>query len=262
MAGRDGAGARQDALLVRSLEKGFRVLAAFDAGRPSMSLTEIAAATGLDKPAAQRFTHTLERLGYLAKDPATRRYALTTRTLDLGHHYTRSNPLIQRALPYMQLLSQQAEEAVSLSVLDGTEIVYVLRFMSRHMLSTNVTVGTRLPAYCSSPGLAILSRLAPDKARAILEASDRRALTPATVHEMPALLDKIAHAARRGYAHAFEEIYPGDLSFAAAVTDAAGAPLGAVSISVSRLRCTREDAERRFAPLVVGAAQAMSPAPG
>ncbi len=59
-----------------------------------MSLTQLAGAADLDKSAAQRFAHTLERLGHLSKDPETRRYALTTRTLDLGHHYTRSNPLL------------------------------------------------------------------------------------------------------------------------------------------------------------------------
>lgn len=254
----EGDGGRQDALLVRSLEKGFRVLAAFDAGQPSMSLTQLAAATGLDKSAAQRFTHTLEQLGYLSKDPETRRYALTTRTLDLGYHYTRSNPLLQRALPYLQHLSQAADEAVSLSVLDGTEVVYVMRFMSRHMLSTNVIVGTRLPAYCSSPGRAILARLPAVEAAAILERSDRRPLTPTTIWQMPALRQALELTVRRGYAHAFEEIFPGDISLAAAVVNAKGAPIAAVSISVSKLRCPAEDAEQRYAPLVVSAAQAMS----
>lgn len=251
-------GGRQDALLVRSLEKGFRVLAAFDAGRPSMSLTQLAAAAGLDKSAAQRFTYTLEQLGYLSKDPETRRYALTTRTLDLGYYYTRSDPLLQRALPYLQHLSQAADEAVSLTLLDGTEVVYVLRFMSRHMLSTNVMVGTRLPAYCSSPGMAILARLPIDAAHAILERSDRRPLTPATTWQMPALIEKLELTAQRGYAHAFEEIFPGDISFGAAVTDTKGAPVAAVSISVSKVRCSPEEAEQRYAPLVVSAAQGMS----
>lgn len=196
--------------------------------------------------------------GYLSKDPETRRYALTTRTLDLGYHYTRSNPLLQRALPYLQHLSQEADEAISLSVLDGTEVVYVLRFMSRHMLSTNAIVGTRLPAYCSSPGLAILARLPRDEALAILERPDRRPLTPATTWQLPALVEKLDLTARHGYAHAFEEIFAGDISLAIAVMGANGMPTATISISVPKLRCSAEEAERRYAPLLVSAAQAMS----
>ncbi len=249
---------RADPLFIRSLDKAFRILSIFDADRPSLSLSQIAVASNLDRSAAQRFSYTLERLGYLRKDPETKRFELTTRTLDLGYHFTRSNPLVQKALPYLQHLSRETEEAVSLSVLDGTEIVYVSRFMSRHMLSTDVIVGTRLPAYCSSPGRAILSRLDVAQARAILLESHLRRFTPRTTIDLPALEAILALAAERGYAHAYDEIYPGDISFAAPVIGPGGRLDGAISISISSLHWSATDAEARFAPLLMGTAQSMS----
>jgi IclR family pca regulon transcriptional regulator len=247
-----------DPLYVRSVEKGFRVLAAFGSGRATLSLAQIALETKLDKSAAQRFTHTLARLGYLRKDPETKRFELTTRALDLGYHYTRASPLVERSLPYLMHLSRDTEETVSLTVLDGNEIVYVSRFMSRYMLNTNIIIGSRLPAYCTAPGRAMLSRLPAEQAHAILRKSELRSYTPHTICRLPELLAQLAQSARRGYALANEEIFANDISIASAVLGSKGEVLGAVSIAVSKLRCPVAEAEERFAPLVTAASQAMS----
>ena len=81
---------------------------------------------------------------------------------------------MERALPYLQHLSKETEETVNLTIPDGTEVVFVSHFLSRHVLNTDVIVGTRLPAYCTAPGIAILSRLPAMEAEAIIEASDLR----------------------------------------------------------------------------------------
>jgi len=253
-----GRVAVEDPLYVQSVEKAFRVLAAFDSGRPSLSLTEIAAATGLDKSAAQRFTHTLARLGYLRKVPETRRFELTTRTLELGYHYTRSSPLLEAALPKLLDLSRLTEESISLTVPDDTHIVYVSRLVSRHMLHTNVIIGTRLPAYCTAPGIAILSRLPLAEARATLRRSTLRPFTPHTTWRMPDLLAKLKGSAAQGYAIACEEIYANDVSVAAAILGPRGDPIAAITIAASKLRCSAEQAVERFAPLVVAAAGSLS----
>lgn len=250
----------EDALYVQSVEKAFRVLAAIGRGQPGMGLTELAAAAGLDRSAAQRFSHTLERLGYLRKDPRTRRYELTPRTLDLGAMYIRSSTLVDRALPYLMELSRRSEEAVSLTVLDGTEIVYVARLLSRNAMHANIIIGSRLPAFCTAPGIAILSRLPRAEAMAVLEASDRRAHTPHTTTALPALARRLEETARRGYVVTSEELFVNDVSIAAPVLGPLREPLAAVNIAVSKLRCPPAEAESLYAPLVTGAATAMSQA--
>jgi DNA-binding IclR family transcriptional regulator len=251
-------GSREDPLFVRSIEKAFRVLSAFGAGRPTLSLSQVAEAAELDKSSAQRFTHTLERLGYLRKDPDTRRFELTTRALDLGYHYTRASPIVDHAMPYLLDLSRNTEEAISLTVLDGAEIVYVARFMSRRMVSGNVIVGTRLPAYCTAPGRAMLACLPQSQARGLLASSERKAYTPHTTWRMPELMASLADVISRRYAVAVEEIFPNDISLGAAITGARGEPVGAVSLSVSRLHMAAEAAETRFAPMLCAAARSMS----
>ncbi|MDQ4061507.1 MAG: IclR family transcriptional regulator [Pseudomonadota bacterium] len=247
-----------DPLMVLSVEKAFRVLSAFGIQRPTMSLSQIAAATGMDVSAAQRFTHTLSRLGYLRKDRDTKRFELTPKTLALGYHFLRSNRLIERAMPYLMHLSKETEEAVNLTMLDDTEIIFVSRFVSRHMLNTDVIVGSRMPAFCTAPGMAILSRLPEAEALAILERSDRKPITPSTTWRMEDLAPKLRRSAEQGFATAFEEFYRGDGSIAAAIIDAHGRAEGAINVAVSLSRYSAEEATERFAPLVVAAARAVS----
>ena len=53
---------------IASIEKAFRLLAAFDQKSPEMSLSQLSEATSLTIPNVQRITHTLVELGLLTKD--------------------------------------------------------------------------------------------------------------------------------------------------------------------------------------------------
>ncbi|TQI76864.1 IclR family transcriptional regulator [Bosea sp. AK1] len=254
----DHAGRKDDALMVNSVEKAFRVLSAFGRQHPTLNLSQVASETGMDVSAAQRFTHTLTRLGYLRKDAQTKRFELTAKTLDLGYHFVRSSRLLDRAMPYLMHLSKETEETVNLTVREETEIIFVSRFLSRHVLNTDVIIGTRMPAYATAPGIAMLSRLPESEAMAIIDASDRRAHTPSTTWEREALREKLRQSAAQGYATAFEEVYLGDASIAAVVVDHHGRPEAAVNIATSTSRYSHEEVVSRFSSLVIAAAHAIS----
>ncbi|MCZ4354837.1 helix-turn-helix domain-containing protein [Roseovarius aestuarii] len=250
---------KADPLMVQSVAKAFRVLEAFDSGHPRMTLSQIAQRTDLDLSGAQRFAHTLQVLGYLDKDPKTRQFELTVKSLDRAYHFTRSSRLVDRALPILQYLSKETEETVNLTVLDGTEIVFISRFLSRHVLNTDVIIGTRLPAYCMAPGRAILSAMPPEDAEAILAASDIKAHTPNTITDLQALRASIEQTRLDGYATAFEELYRGDGSVAAPILGADGHVMGAVSVAASTLRYSRTAMIETFATMIVAAARSISP---
>jgi len=249
---------RSDTLMVQSVAKAFRVLTVFDKGRGSLTLSQIAQQTGMDISTVQRFTHTLTQLGYLRKDPATRQFELSIKTLDLAYHYIRGSRLVDRAVPVLLQLSTQTEEAVSLTVLDGTEVVFVLRYLSRRMLNTDVIAGTRLPAYCTAPGRAMLSRLPEARVRDILAHSALYAHTPSTPTDQDALLARIDQARQDGYAAAFDEIYHGDASIAAPILDADGQAIAAVNIAVPLARMDRAQFLETFTHLVITAARSIS----
>ncbi len=249
---------RDSPLFVGSLEKGLRVLGAFDETRRTLRLTEIAAATGLDKSAAQRFTHTLFELGYLRKDGKTKHYSLAPKVLELGFTYLRTDALVERAAPYLLEANRRSEETVNLTELDGTEVVYVARVPSRHVISVDVILGTWLPAYCTAPGRAILAFLEEDEARDILERSDRIAYTDTTETDIDALMGRLAQARRDGYAVAAGEYYIGDLSIAAPVFDFSCRPVAAVNMAVPSGRWTVAEVRKRLSGIVLETARAIT----
>lgn len=254
----NGNGGDDDPLMVGSVEKAFRLLTALDSQRPSMTLTQLAEAVDLDKSATQRFAHTLTRLGYLTKDPETKRFALSVKTLTLGYPYLRANQLVTRTAPYLLHLSNTTGERVNLTVLHETDIVIVSRFVSRDVLNPDITIGTRLPAYCTASGRAILSRLATAEVREILRRSNLKAYTDLTVHRIPELLTVLESAAKQGYASVYGEFFQNDLSVAAPILDANGRSLGALNISTARPGFDPQQMEKEFAPLVVAAARSVS----
>jgi IclR family pca regulon transcriptional regulator len=248
----------RESLMVQSVDKALRVLRIFDGTRRRLSLSQIAAAAGLDLSAAQRFVHTLTRLGYLRKDESSRLYTLSARTLEFGLSYLQSSELVARAMPYLLHLHQTCGETTNLTILDGEEIVFISRFPSRNVFNVDVVVGTRLPAFCTAPGLAMLAHLDPAEAEAALRRSDRRAFTAHTVTDLRKLAARLEIVRKDGFAIAEQQVFLGDLSVAAAILDGAGRPEGAINLASSTARWTTAQAREIYAPMVVAAAAAAS----
>ena len=245
-------------LFVRSIEKAFRLLSAFDGSERFLSLSEIAERSGLDKSAAQRFTHTLVALGYLERCPATKRVSLGKQMLDFSFCYLRSNALVEAATPILVELRRHCEERVNLSLYDGTTLIYAIRQQGRRQYFESSLVGRRMPTFCSSGGRAMLSRLPEEEMQAVIARSDLSPLTGDTITDPQQIYEKIAEARSQGYAIVWNESVVGEITVAAAVIDGEGMPIAAVHISGSLGEWQPEEFERRFAPLVVEAANALS----
>lgn len=249
---------QRSSLFVNSVEKAMRVLTAFDGTKRQLTLSQIAALTEMDLSSAQRFTYTLTTLGYLRKDENSKAYELSPRLFDFTYHYLASSELVYRASPYVQQLSKETEETANITVLDGTDIVFVLRIVSRHVFSPNIIVGTRVPAYCTAPGLAMLATLPDDEIAQVLDRSQLLQHTQRTIFKPKAIRDRIERVRAAGYAHTEEEYYLGDISTAAAIVDGDGRAVGAINVAVAKPRWKGEADEKRIADLLITAAASIS----
>ena len=243
--------------MILSVEKAFRILEAFNTMHSRMTLSEVAQQAGLDLSATQRFCHTLNKLGYLDKNPVTRQFSLALRVLDLGFNYRHSSQLATSAMPILQHLSRETEETVNLTVLEGTDVVYISRIQSRHVLNTAVMTGTRLPAYCVSPGRAILSRMPEEDALAVVSSSNIVQHTQATIIDPQQIMECIAIGRQQGYVACFEELYLGDASIAAPIMGAGNKVVGAISIATTLARFNREEVISRYSSLIIAAARSI-----
>lgn len=249
---------KADPLFVGSLEKGLKILDCYTGGETALSLTEICRLAQLDKSAAQRFTHTLMKLGYLEKDERTKRYSPSARVLDWSVAYMRSDRLIQSAGPYLVNLHEETRQAVNLSRLIATDVMYVVRIPARRARLLSPIVGERVPAFCTASGRAILSGRSDEEVGDLL---DRSILVPFTAHticDRATILERIAEARLTGYAIAEEECLPGELTIAAPILNAEGRSIGGVNMSMTTRDWTVERMRGELAPILLRTAAALS----
>ncbi|NKR43132.1 helix-turn-helix domain-containing protein [Rhodococcus hoagii] len=241
---------------IQSIERGFSVLLAFDEHDPEPSLAELATKTELSRPAVRRILLTLQRLGYVRANGS--RWSLTPRVLSIGRHYSASHGLADVAMPRLVELSERTGESASLGVLDDTEVVYAARVPVRRIMSINVSVGTRVPAFATSMGRALLAWAPTETVDRVIEATEFEKLTPATVGTPDDLRTELARVRAQGFALTAAELEEGLISVAAPVRDSSGAVVAVTACSTSSGRSTPEQFRAAAAPAVVAAADALS----
>jgi IclR family pca regulon transcriptional regulator len=242
----DRIGQAPDREIMGGFLKGLAVIEVFDRGREALSIAEVAKATGLDRATARRCLLTLQRIGYAETDG--RQFRLTPRILRLGFAYLAATPLPRLVQPYIDRLSSSTQESCSVAMLDDTEIVYVARASQRRVLSVSLTVGSRLPAYCTSMGRVMLASLPTEEARAILDRSERRKFTRHTVTDLEALMDILAQVAHDDFATVDEELEIGLRSIAVPIRNTRGRVTAALNIGAQAARVDLKEMVVGFLP--------------
>jgi IclR family pca regulon transcriptional regulator len=239
--------ARQpDKETIAGFSKGLRVIEAFDAGRPRLTITEVAQSTGLERATARRCLLTLVRDGYASYDGKF--FSLAPRVLRLGYAYLSSTPLPRLVQPFLEHLATATSESCSASTLDGVDIVYVARASQKRVMSIGLSVGSRLPAYCSSMGRVLLAALPEKERSAMLAASALRRLTPRTIVDPGELAAAIETARRNGYAIVDQELEIGLRAIAVPLLDASGKVVAAINVGAQAERVSPEQMRREFLP--------------
>jgi IclR family transcriptional regulator, pca regulon regulatory protein len=241
---------------VQSFARGLQVICSFSVQAPQQTLTEVAARSGLSRAGARRILLTLQTLGYVSSDG--RLFKLTPRILDLGFAYLSSMPMWNLAEPEMQALAARVGESCSAAMLDGADIVYVLRVPTHKIMSISLGVGSRLPAHCTSLGRMLLAGLSDDEALSLLHASDRPALTRHSVTEPNELLARVRLARKQGWCLVNQELEEGLISLAAPLTDRSGRTVAALNISGQANRTPAKQMQDTMLPALLEAAATIS----
>ena len=148
--------------------------------KPRVTQSELSALTGLTRATARRSLITLASLGYVEAEDGV--YRLTPKVIEFATGYLGANDgWIAIATPYLEVLRNKVEENVSAVVLDRTDIVYVASFAADTVMSINVRIGGRKPAYCTAMGRVLLAGMPEDCARDVLEMSNIQQKTDNTI---------------------------------------------------------------------------------
>jgi IclR family pca regulon transcriptional regulator len=251
----DGRAARPPEF-VQSLERGLTVFSAFSRETPSMTLSEVARATGLTRATARRLLFTLCELGYASTDG--KRFALTPKVLDIGYAYLSSLDLAGIAQSEMEALVEQTHESCSAAVLDGGEIVYVARVPTKRIMAISLGLGSRLPAHAASMGRVLLADLTPSELDRHLAGTTLTPLTPNTITDEATLRTELDRVRQQGWALVDQELEEGVRSVAAPLCDARGRAIAALNVSSHAGRVDLSTLRDVFLPALLATAHRIS----
>lgn len=249
---REDVSSEADGDYIQSLERGLSVIRAFDADHRELSLSEVAAVTGLSRAAARRFLRTLVHLGYM--HAADGKFSLRPRILELGYAYLSSLTLPEVAMPHLEELLEQVHESSSVSELDGDDIVYIARVPSKRIMRVTISVGTRFPAYATSMGRVLLAARPDEWLAEYLNGRAFDHLTGHTITSAGDLHRELRLIRARGWALVDQELEEGLRSVAAPIRDAGGTVIAAINVATHAGRRGLENiAEDLVQPMLAAA---------
>lgn len=237
---------------VEAIGRGLAVLTVFSRSRSTLTLTEVAKLVGISRPTARRVLLTLQSLGYLRSEG--RKFELTAKVLDLSSAYFSSLGLGSIAQPEMERLVEDTHESCSVSVLEGTDIVYVARVPTRRIMTISLGLGSRLPAYASAMGRVLLADLPEDHLQNALNATRFQAFTSRTIVDRRKLEQQLATVRVQGWALVDQELEEGLRSIAAPLRNTRGRTVAAMNLGTHTSRVSLERLRKELLPLLMGAA--------
>lgn len=228
----EDAGERGDGTyLSPPVQRAARLLRHIAEGDSVANMSRTARDLGINRTTLLRLLHTLEAERFIEPRPEGLGWRIGVGLIGLTAQAFFSEDLVQTSVPVLARLAETLSLSAHLGVLDGLEIVYLVRRVPNHSFASNIRIGSRLPAHAANMGRIILAHLAPERvdrmyAGAVLKAvTPHTAVTPAQLH---AQLD-IDRAS--GLAWSDGNYEAGISSVAAAILDATNTPVAALNVS-------------------------------
>ena len=246
----------------QSLERGLEILASFGQSQGLIGISELSRGLDLSRSTTHRYVATLARLGYLQQDPASKRYRLGPKVLDLGFSALNSMDLLEISAPHLRQLSDETQHTVNLAILDDTDVVYIERCRTsrpgQRDIDLNLHVGARLPAYCTAMGKAILAFVPEERLETIIERIDFVPRGPNTLTDPDAFREELGKIRATGIAVNDEELAYGLRSIGAPIHAHSGEVVAALNLAVHRTMGSMEELVAHFGPAVTKAARDIS----
>lgn len=219
-------------MMITSVTKAAEILKLFLKGESELSLKEISGTFEQHKSSVYRTLSTLVEARFLEKDGVTGKYHLGLIFLDFAGNVLGRFNVRDQAKPYLEKLAEQTREIIHLSILEGSEIIY----LDKKGLAQPLTVATKIwgrhPSHCSAMGKVLLSGLKREELIKVLGEGPYTKMTPNTITDFKVLLKVLECVREEGYAIDDEEAFPGIRCVAAPIQDNTGKIIAAVSATV------------------------------
>ncbi len=233
-----------------ALGKGLRVLESLSTADGPVRLSHLSSELGMQKSSVHRVLRVLIDAGFVRQDPATDLYSATLKVWELGSAVVAALPIKQAATTVLQELHRRTGETVSLSVLDGDDVLYLDKIVSPRPMGFSTRVGSRVPAPLTVAGRAMLAF--EDDPRALIERVARR-VGRGAVHTGKAMAD-IRQVQEDGYLVGVGRSERGIVGIAAAVPGPGGRAAAGLTVSAPAKRLGKRQEREIIDALLVAAA--------
>ena len=239
------------ARLVPALVRSLDILELFLGEQEELSMPEIVAQTCLPRTTVFEIVGTLVARNYLSRTDGDKdRFELGFMSLQLGSAYRRRSRLVGVAQRIAEEVAAECSETVNVAFLDGGDVVYLCTVESKQAVRIAVSIGRRLPAYCTALGKVMLAGLSPRELGEIYPADyELKARTQHTVTSLGLLFEGLSEVRALGYAIERDESNEGVSCLAAPIRDDADRVVAAMSVTVPSHRLTPGE-ERRLLAMV------------
>jgi len=217
--------------MVQSVSRAVTLLRQFSLEQPTYGVSELSRALELPKSIVFRLVRTLVAEGLLEEDKTTSLYRIGLGAFEIGSLYAEGTPLLKVAVPYLDELVDRHGHNAYLGVLDGANAVYVAAVEADSPLRVHASIGSRVPAYATAFGKAMLAELPDDRVRALLGHNGLTRLTAHTITSIDALIEHLHTVRACGYAINHQETHLGVGSVGASIRDRSSAAIAAISLS-------------------------------
>ncbi len=246
-----------DPNFMTSLARGLTVIQAFTQKKRQLTISQLSTKTGLSRAAVRRCLYTLAKLGFAGSDDGHHFY-LGPRILALGYSYIASMPLATAAQPVLERVSHELHESCSISTLDRSDIIYVARANVTRIMSIDLGVGSRLPAFCTSMGRILLASLPPEALETYLTQTELKRFTERTITSAEKLRQVLRLVSRNGYSMVDQELELGLRSMAVPIQNPNGKIVAALNVGAHAQRVSIQEMQTKFLPRLRAAAQELS----
>jgi IclR family pca regulon transcriptional regulator len=243
--------------IVPGLARGLALLQLFKRKNPAQTLAQLAAGLGLSRSATYRLVYTLEKEGFIAREPGGRLYRVTSEILTLGFEYLNSRGIHGLAEPVLADLSDATSAAAHLVILDRWRAVYVARAVPSVVLVSNLQIGERHPAHVTASGRVLLAHQSPSRLQDIHKAMKRECRT-APVPSLDELMAEARQDHQRGYVHHRSILSSGVVSLACPVRDREGKVTAAITLIAPDQAFASLGGEKSVRTKVAAAAETIS----
>jgi IclR family transcriptional regulator, KDG regulon repressor len=242
---------------IHTLSRAVEILDCFSLEHPELGVREVARMTRLSSSAVGRLLAALKESGILSQNPSTHAYMLGPKVLIWAGIYTNSLDVRNQSIDFLQELSRETQETISLYVRDGNDRLCVERIESPHTVRIVARIGRRLPLHAGSAGKVLLAFLPASRQEEIIHSSALDRLTPNTIVDPEALRAELVRIRQDGYAISRGEWLMDASGVAAPIFDYHGDVVAAVTISGPAQRFT-DEAIQRYIPMILSVAQQIS----